>query len=159
MRKRRIDPYQRMKVWPTQRSENANETEFSERYMDVSAPGVIPPRGVAPVTKIGSIIDEVPVGTKPAIPVIRQARFVNLAVTVGLVATQLLASNQRRTYLIIQNTSASTIFVTFDRPASLATGVQILAGGNYEPITPPVSSVWAIALSADLSTVCIEGTT
>ncbi len=95
----------------------------------------------------------------PLTPTVRQARFVNLAATVGLVSTQLLASNQKRSYLLVQNTSGSTIFLTFDRPASLASGIQVIAGGNYEPLTPSVSSVWAISLVANLTCVIIEGTT
>ncbi|MCP4410656.1 MAG: hypothetical protein GY807_23530 [Gammaproteobacteria bacterium] len=170
MKKRRIvpfnQPYQNARSWPTGPRDVAYEPEFSDRYIDVSAPGAPAPKGPQIARpgrqfreQTGGVVDTVPVGVEKARPVIRQARFVNLAATVGLTAQQLLASNQRRSYLIIQNTSASTIFVTFDRPASLSTGVQILSGGNYEPITPPVSSVWGIALTADLTVILIEGTT
>lgn len=168
MNKRRIiRPYRDAATWPTQRDDNAFESEFSERYIDVSAPDVVPPRGsvssipgrVPPEQAPGSVVDKVPVGGKTSTPVVRQARFVNLAATAGLVSVQLLASNQRRSYLLIVNNSGSTIFVTFDRPASLATGVPILGGGNYEPITPPVSSVFVISLVGNLPVIVVEGVT
>lgn len=171
-RARKINPYANVRQWPTQPGENANEGEFIDRYRDVSRAGALTPQqwkliqaktgsglpksaGAVP----GGVVDNAPVGMGPSTPVVRQARFVNLAATVGTTAVQLLAGNHRRTYLLVQNTSASPIFVTFDRPASLATGIQIIAQGNYEPLTPPVSSVWAISLVGGLTVVFIEGTT
>lgn len=183
-----LQPRDVRRQWPSKPGEVAFESEFSERYIDVSAPGSIPPprRGGLPtpqqpiplpgvprptttpidvaeggegITEPGGIVENVPVGIAPARPTVRQTRAVNLAVTVGLAAIQILASNQKRSYLIIQNTSTSTIFVTFDRPSSFATGIQILPGGNYEPFVVPVNSVWAIANSANLPVVVIEGTT
>ncbi|MCP4924897.1 MAG: hypothetical protein GY916_03020, partial [Gammaproteobacteria bacterium] len=90
MGKRQTNPYQRRRVWPTRRDENAFEPEFSERYIDASARGVIPPRGrpITPFTILdtkqgypvhedtGEIMEKVQVGLKPAHPIIRQARFV-----------------------------------------------------------------------------------
>lgn len=175
MRQRRVrkhNPFVRVRQWPTQPGDIAPEGEFIDRYRDMSQAGDITPFEWAEIqaktgsslpratgTQPGGVVDKVPVGIAPAQPVVRQARFVNLAATVGTVAVQLLASNQRRTYLLVQNTSASTIFLTFDRPASFSTGVQVIAAGNYEPLTPPVSSVWAISLVGGLTTVIIEGTT
>ncbi len=173
MRDPRRNQYWKRRSWPAKGSEKAFETEFSERYIDPTHESVPLPRerpqtpftlidaaqGVPVGESTGSIMDKVPVGTKPASPVVRQARFVNLAATVGLTAAQLLPSNRRRSYLLVQNTSANTIFVTFDRPASLTTGVEINPGGFYEPLTAPVSSVWAIASVADLLVVIVEGTT
>lgn len=174
MRRRvqRVNPFYDVAQWPTQPEDESPEGEFLDRYRDTSRVGDVTPRewqriqaktgGVVPQTagaRPGGIVGNVPVGVGPATPVIRQARFVNLAATVGTTAVQILAANARRTYLLIQNTSGATIFVTFDRPASLASGVQVIAAGNYEPLTPPVSSMWAIALAANLSVVVIEGMT
>ncbi len=166
------NPYANVRQWPTQPEDDAYEGEFIDRYIDTSMVGDVPPgtwqdiqaktrsgvpqsAGAAP----GSLVDNVPVGIGPPTPTIRQARFVNLAATVGTTAVQLLAANQKRTYLLVQNVSGATIFITFDRPATISTGVQIVAAGNYEPLTPPVSSVWAIALAANLTAVVVEGTT
>lgn len=171
-RVRKINPFRRVRQWPTQPGDVATEGEFIDRFRDVSRAGDVTPQewlqiqsktgtslpraaGAIP----GGIVENVPVGVGPSTPVVRQARFVNLAATVGTVAVQLLAANQRRTYLIVVNTSTSIIFVTFDRPASIATGVPILISGNYEPLTPPVSSVWAISTGTDLPVVIVEGTT
>ncbi len=175
-RPRKYNPFVNVRQWPTDPGDIAPEGEFIDRFRDVSQAGDITPQewliiqgktgsslpqaaGAIP----GGIVENVPVGMAPATPVVRQARFVNLAVTVtgGAQSVQLLAANQRRTYLIIQNNGGATVFVTFDRPASLSTGVQILGGinGNYEPLTPPVSSVWAVALAGINNVVIIEGTT
>lgn len=168
---RTYNPFTDVRVWPTGPDQVANELEFSETYRDLSAPGEVAPPGAPPVVRMrlprsvreriepGGIPENVPVGIAPATPVVRQARFVNLAATVGTTSVQLLAANQKRTYLIIINTLATTIFVTFDRPASISTGVPILGQGNYEPLTPPVSSVWAISTGTNIPVVIVEGTT
>ncbi len=175
-RVRKVNPFRHVRQWPTQPGDVATEGEFLDRFRDVSQAGDVTPwewlqiqaktgsslpqrTGAVP----GGVVDNIPVGMGPSTPVVRQARFVNLAVTVvgGAPSVQLLAANQRRSYLIIQNNGGANIFVTFDRPASLSTGVQILGGinGNYEPLTPPVSSVWATALAGINNVVIIEGTT
>ncbi len=176
-RRRRLirtdNPYANVRQWPAQPEDEAYEGEFLDRYYDVSMVGDVPPgtwqdiqaktrtgvpqsAGAAP----GSLVDNVPVGIGPPVAVVEQARFVNLAATVGLRSIQpILAANQKRSYLIIQNVSGSTVFITFDRPATISTGLQIIAAGNYEPVKVPVSSVWAISLVADLPIVVIEGTT
>ncbi len=172
LRRRGVNPYRGVRQWPTQPEDDAPEGEFLDRYRDISRVGIITPeqwRLISSKTgtgvpaqagaQPGGVVDDVPVGIAPPTPTVRQARFVNLAATVGTVAVQLLAANQKRTYLIIVNTSATTIFITFDRPASISTGVPIVSNGNYEPLTPPVSSVWAIALLNNLPTVVVEGTT
>lgn len=175
-RVRKVNPFRNVRQWPTQQDDIAPEGEFIDRFRDVSQAGNVTPwewlqiqaktgsslpqrAGAIP----GGVVDNVPVGIAPSTPVVRQARFVNLAVTVsaGAASVQLLASNQRRSYLLIQNNGGANVFITFDRPASLSTGVQIVGGinGSYEPLTPPVSSVWAIALAGINNVVIIEGTT
>ncbi len=176
-RRRRLirtdNPYANVRQWPTQPEDEAYEGEFVERYIDTSMVGDVPPgtwQDISAKTRTGvpqsagaqpgSFVDEVPVGIGPPTPTVRQARFVNLAATVNPGrSVQLLAANSKRTYLLVQNTSGSTIFLTFDRPATISTGVQVIAAGNYEPLTPTVSSVWAISLVANLTVVVIEGTT
>ena len=170
---RAVNPYANVRQWPTQPEDDAYEGEFVDRYVDTSLVGDVPPgtwQDIQAKTRSGvpqsagavpgSLVENVPVGIGPPTPTIRQARFVNLAATVTTGrSVQLLAANSKRTYLLVQNTSGSTIFVTFDRPATISTGVQIIAAGNFEPLTPPVSSVWAISLVANLPVVVIEGTT
>lgn len=175
-RVRRYNPFAHVRQWPTKPGDDAPEGEFIDRFRDMSRAGDVTPYEWLQIqAKTGSglpqaaggqpggVVDNVPVGIAPSTPVVRQARFVNLAVTVtaGAASVQLLAANQRRSYLLVQNNGGANVFITFDRPASLSTGVQIVGGinGSYEPLTPPVSSVWAIALAGINNVVIIEGTT
>lgn len=53
---------------------------------------------------------------------------------------QILSTAKDRRYLLIQNNSINVMFLSFGKDAS-AGGVQIPAGGNYEPFIPTNKSI------------------
>lgn len=82
----------------------------------------------------------------------------------GLTSVRVLPANPMRTYLIIQNTSASNMFVNFGQNATLIAGLRIIPGGNYEQlggapagsfITP--DDIYILGAAAGLSGVIAEG--
>lgn len=73
-------------------------------------------------------------------------------------STQVLAQNTLRTYLIIQNTGSTIIIAKFGSTISGSNeGIQIPAGGNYEPIEAPANSLWLKALSGSPTYKVIQG--
>lgn len=82
--------------------------------------------------------------------------FSNFRVDVGVTDELVLPYNPMRNYLIIVNTGTATIFAAFERNADTATGVPIVAGGNYEPILGTVSSVHLVA-GTPQEAVIVEG--
>lgn len=58
------------------------------------------------------------------------------------VSTQAVAFNNARRCLTIQNKGASTIFVRVDSAGSGAQGVQVIAGGNWEPYIVPINAIF-----------------
>lgn len=83
--------------------------------------------------------------------------FVNTGYTLGIESVQVLPSNQNRTYLLIQNKSGGSIFFSFGNKANTYDGVEIVAGGNYEPYIYPSSSLHVIASLAASDIIVIEG--
>jgi len=83
--------------------------------------------------------------------------FVNTGYTLGTTSVQVLPANQNRTYLLIQNKAAGSIFFSFGNKANVYDGVVIEAGGNYEPYIYPFSSLHIIAALADSDIIVIEG--
>ena len=84
--------------------------------------------------------------------------------TVGTTALRIVPANELRTYLIIQNKSAGTIFVNFGQNPTQFASIQIEAGGNYifeggafggEFI--PVDDVYVLGSAAGLDGVVGEG--
>ena len=73
-------------------------------------------------------------------------------------SAQVLGQNNLRSYLIIQNTGATSIIVKLGSTISSSNeGVQIPAGGNYEPIKAPANAVFLKALSGSPTYILIEG--
>ena len=63
-----------------------------------------------------------------------------------------------RKYLLIQNISGSSIYVSFGSQASPTGSIEIVAGGNYEPSVPPVDSINMIgSISAYQRVIITEG--
>ena len=91
-----------------------------------------------------------------------QTRYTPLAFAASLTNKQLaLPGNKWRTYLMIQNNSAGTIFVGFGVQVTLANinGFAIAAGGFYEMDTrPPFNNIYIKgSLAPNQNTVVIEG--
>ena len=83
--------------------------------------------------------------------------FLNTPFIVGTTSLQVLQANRSRNYLLIQNKSASNMWVVFNNAATSFAGVLVEAGGNYEPYVAPYSGVYIIGAAAALEGVCIEG--
>jgi hypothetical protein len=84
--------------------------------------------------------------------------------TAGLTALRILPANPMRTYLLIQNTSASNMFVNFGQNATPIAGIRIIPGGNYEQLGgAPAGAfiapddVYILGAAASLSGVIAEG--
>jgi len=62
-------------------------------------------------------------------------RIEHETVTVGNTTTAVLAQNQKRRYLLLQNDSNEVIYVAFGKPAVLNEGIRLAAsGGQFEMI-------------------------
>lgn len=84
---------------------------------------------------------------------LRQQIVVNATTT----STLALAANPLRKYLMIQNNGTAVVSVTFNAAQTSTEGVQIVAGGNYEPFKASADSVYLKASSGSQSVVLIEG--
>lgn len=86
------------------------------------------------------------------------AAFANTAATVTNASAQLLAASTTRQYLMIQNKDASgNIYVNFGAAATVANGIKIPPGGNYElnniVSTQAIFAIGDIASNANVLTV------
>ena len=84
--------------------------------------------------------------------------FVNVSSTVTTASGQLLAANANRQYLLIQNKDTNgAIYVAFGAAATVANGVLIPAGGNFEMAscvsTQPVFAIGTVAVNSNIVTV------
>lgn len=73
------------------------------------------------------------------------------------VSFQILQANRSRNYLLVQNKSASNMWLVFNNSATVFAGVLIEAGGFYEPYKVPWSSVNVFSTVANLDGVAVEG--
>lgn len=84
--------------------------------------------------------------------------------TIGVAAERILPANPLRTYLIVQNKSASNIFINFGQNPSAFASIRIIAGGNYELIGgatggafSPQDDIYILGSAAGLDGVAGEG--
>ena len=77
--------------------------------------------------------------------------------TATVTSTKALSRNEARVYLLIQNTGAQTIIVKFNSVQSALEGIQIPAGGNYEPLIAPKDAVYVETASATSGFTIMEG--
>lgn len=91
----------------------------------------------------------------------QQGAFAQAQKTVTNASAQLLAANQTRRYLLIQNNDASgDVFVTLDGgAATTAKGIKIVAGGSYECAGyVPSGAIFAIGnIASNANIVTVEG--
>ena len=83
-------------------------------------------------------------------------QFSNFRADVAVRDSVVFPYNPLRAYVIVVNTGPATIFAAFGRAANAATGVPIVAGGNYEPILGFVNSLHVSSTVAG-SAVIVEG--
>ncbi len=66
--------------------------------------------------------------------------------------------NGTRTYLMLQNKGAASVFVSFGFAANIISGFELAAGGGfYEPVLGTVSSVHMISAAGSNNVVVVEG--
>lgn len=78
-------------------------------------------------------------------------------VTATTVSAVGLAANSRRAYLLIQNQGAVTVTVTIGGAQAASEGIQIVAGGSWEPIVVPLDSIAFKSASSTAAVSVVEG--
>lgn len=78
-------------------------------------------------------------------------------ITLGGTSQQAAAANTSRRYLIFQNISDTTMWLNFGT-AAVATqpSIQIVAGGNYEPLVAPTQAVNVLCATTGKAYACKE---
>lgn len=66
-----------------------------------------------------------------------------------------LASDNARKYLLVQNRGAGSVYLKFDSAPSTNEGIEISAGGNYEPYMVPFNAVYLKSASASSQAITI----
>lgn len=80
-----------------------------------------------------------------------------ISTSATITSTQILPDNPIRKYLIIENLGSTTIIAKFGSIQSGSEGIQIPAGGNYEPYSAPTESLWIKSASSTDSMMVLEG--
>ena len=96
--------------------------------------------------------------SKSAAP--QSTAFINLQKTVTNASGLLLAANQNRQYLMVQNNdTAGAVYLSFGAAATLSAGVRIGPGGSYElPNVVTTQNVYAIgSITNNPNVVTVEG--
>ena len=83
-------------------------------------------------------------------------QFSNFRIDVTVRDAIVFPYNPLRAYVIVVNTGPATMFAAFGRAANAATGIPIVAGGNYEPILGFVNSLHVNSTVVG-SAVIVEG--
>lgn len=88
----------------------------------------------------------------------------NFPFIVGTASVQIIPANPLRTFLLIQNKSASSMYLSFGQSATVFNGIEIVAGGNatYDGGATggsfaPGDSVHVLGAAANLTGVVQEG--
>lgn len=76
---------------------------------------------------LGEVIPDIGARTR-----VGRTHFFTTAATVETQSREIRPATPARIYLLIENRTAAAIFINFDSPADSETGIEIVAGGNYE---------------------------
>lgn len=88
-------------------------------------------------------------------------KVTHTTVTVGATSTLVLAANQNRRHLLLQNDSDEVIYVSFGKAAVANEGIRLAAaGGSYEMVSDTVYSqvINAICASGSKKLLVTHGT-
>lgn len=77
--------------------------------------------------------------------------------TASTTSTQVLDEHPGRCYMMVQNKGSESILVKTGSVHSGSEGVLIVAGGNWEPFSPPVGSVYIKSLATTSAITVISG--
>lgn len=80
-----------------------------------------------------------------------------LEVNATTTSTEALAANGQRFYLLIVNKGTQTVYVKFNASSTGTEGIPIPAGGNYEPLHVPTTSVYVLSSSGTQALYILEG--
>lgn len=80
-----------------------------------------------------------------------------LYLTANTTSTKILSQDTRRSYLLIQNTGSTSVFVKIQFPQTGVQGIEVPAGGNWEPVTPPLSDIYVRTSSGTNTITVIDG--
>lgn len=84
--------------------------------------------------------------------------FPPVVVTATTTSTQVMAANQNRIYLLIQNKGAVGVIVKAGATIQTAhEGVLIPSGGNYEPEVAPTNAIWIESASSTSAVTIVQG--
>lgn len=98
-----------------------------------------------------------PVGPRfDALKYPRKSKFTNNGFGLTTVSKQVLSSNNKRLYLLVQNNSVADVRIAFGKKADTFSGILIPAGGYYEPYVCPTDAVFALSTAA-ANIVVVEG--
>lgn len=86
------------------------------------------PKGATYIRRgLGEVIPDIGERTR-----VGRTHFFHTPVTVRPQSLEIRPATPSRIYLLIENRSSAALFLNFDSPASAETGIEIVAGGNYE---------------------------
>lgn len=71
-------------------------------------------------------------------------------------AAHVSASSSRR-YLLIQNKGSTSIYVKFGSAHSASEGIEIIAGGNFESLKPPIDAIYLKSASGTQTVAVLTG--
>lgn len=84
--------------------------------------------------------------------------FTNAGYNVSITGRVVAIYNAKRRYVLIQNKSAvNNIVVGFNTRPSQFNGVEIVAGGAYEPLIATKSTIYAVGIGGSANIVVVEG--
>ena len=86
----------------------------------------------------------------------------NSAANVGVTVTSILAGNNRRAYLFLQNRGIQNVFITFGNQPTNSGGnfpgaILIPPNGFYEPLYVPVDTIYAVAAAGTNLVAIVQG--
>ncbi len=71
-------------------------------------------------------------------------------------AKVLLASNKYRSYLLFQNRGTASIYLKLVSTISSTEGIEVVAGGSYEPVIAPKDAIYIKAASGTQAYTVME---
>lgn len=80
-----------------------------------------------------------------------------LSVSVTTSSVQAISANVNRKYLLIQNRGSASIYVKAASAHSGTEGIEIVAGGAWEPVQTPVDGFYLKSASGTQLAVVVEG--
>lgn len=78
-------------------------------------------------------------------------------ISVGTTSTKVSDLERQRKYLLIQNNGQADLYVKLDSAHTGTEGIRIIPGGYWEPINPPINSVYMKSGFGSINVTILEG--